>query len=44
MNSASYPNFEKLTRVFDWVLGMTFSLIILGFLFLLAALIFVLLN
>jgi hypothetical protein len=31
MSTANYPNIEKLARLFDWALGVVFSLVALGF-------------
>ncbi len=42
MSLANYPNVEKLARVFDWALGVIFSLLLIGLLLFLIIMIIVL--
>ena len=36
MSAANYPNIERLARLFDWALGVVFSLVTVGFWFVVA--------
>ena len=44
MNATGYPNLEKLARMFDWVLGVVFSLIKLLFWVLLVIIVVLAIN